>query len=658
MSITIVGLTDDNRLPGFFGETDYNAGLQSAGSIPLLLLLSGTMLVGTGSATPNQDVDFITSADDADGFYGPGSELAVQCYAALQIPGVSISAAPVPEAGGAAAATATITVSGSWTVGGTYTFRVDGIAVQVTAQSTDTVQTFAASIAAAVAATPHLSVTAAVGAGPAYTVTLTRKSKGARGNQGVLFQDVSAIPSGMTVTIAAGLVTTVAAGSNTQTLPQSVVNVASVGALAASGQVSLPALPAVLAYTGVQTAAATTVASGSNAVALSTFTGSGVLDVASTAGWPTSGTIYLPTFDAVLTYTGTAGGNSFTGVTTVSGSGSLATGNAVDGTLLTGVTTVSGSGALATGQSIYQLNPMTGGGTFFTGGTGVDSVATLLSSVIVGTQYDRIAPAQNDATNAEAWHTFVNNQAAPLVGLLEHLVFATNGTFSAATSLAQTDLNAERGQLLWQVNGETIPSAVAAVFAANRTSTEQGDPDAAYDGYPLPGVAPQTQKSDWPNTNTLIAALNDGVTPVTTNVGGQAYVVRSITTHSQDAFGNPQYTTLDTSDAVVPDFVRTTLRLYWTQVIKPANKRNGPDPGPTQRTAPAGVITPSAWTRFATAQLNILEAAPNLFITDVADNPVYSEWDAAAKRIMSVVPVVPAYNTHAIGVSVRGVETG
>lgn len=653
MSISIVGFADNIKLPGFFAETVYNAGLTTAGDLPLILLLSGTM-GGTGSATPNNDVKFITSSGDADTFFGPGYELAVQCYAALQIPGVAIWAAPVPEAGGAAAAAATITVSGTWTVGGTYTLRIDGVAVPVTAMSTDTIQTFATSIAAAVASNPHLSVTAAVGAGPAYTITLTRKSKGARGNQGVLFQDVSAIPSGMTVTIAGGSVTTVAAGSNTQALPQSVLNVASVAALATSGQVSIPALPAVLAYTGVQTGPATTVASGSNGVVLSTFTGSGTLDVASTAGWPISGTIYLPTFDAVLTYTGTSGGNSFTGVTTVSGSGTLATGNAVDGTLLTGVTTVSGSGTFVTGQVIYQLEPMTGGGTFFSGGTGVDSVTTLLGTVITTPQYDRIAPAQNDAVNAEAWHTFVNNQAAPLTGLLEHLVFATNSSFSAATTLAQTDLNAERAQLLWQVNGETIPSFVAAVFAANRCATEQADPDAAYDSYVLPGVAPQTQRADWPSTNTLIAALNDGITPVTTNESRQAYVVRSITTHSQDAFGNPQYTTLDTSDAVVPDYVRTTLRLYWTLVIKPANKRNGPDPGPTQRTAPAGMITPKQWTRFATQQLNILAAAPNLFITDVAGNPVYSEWDDAAKRIMSVVPVVPAANTHQVGVSIRG----
>ena len=80
---------------------------------------------------------------------------------------------------------------------------------------------------------------------------------------------------------------------------------------------------------------ATTVAAGSNGGEISTVASwsapsSGILDVASTTGFPTSGTLLIaatgPTV-GIVTYTGTSGGNSFTGCAYVSGSatGTVAT---------------------------------------------------------------------------------------------------------------------------------------------------------------------------------------------------------------------------------------------------------------------------------------------------------------------------------------------
>jgi hypothetical protein len=72
-----------------------------------------------------------------------------------------------------------------------------------------------------------------------------------------------------------------------------------------------------------------TVASGSNNVNISTFTGSGILNVLSTTGAPASGTLFVPALNAVITYTGTSGGNQYTGCTTTNGSGVLTTGQVV-----------------------------------------------------------------------------------------------------------------------------------------------------------------------------------------------------------------------------------------------------------------------------------------------------------------------------------------
>jgi hypothetical protein len=82
---------------------------------------------------------------------------------------------------------------------------------------------------------------------------------------------------------------------------------------------------------------ATTVAAGSNGVAVSTFAGAGTLNVASTLNWPaasisgTQGAIVVTgltggTGTATITYAGVTA-TTFTGCTTVSGSGTLATAN-------------------------------------------------------------------------------------------------------------------------------------------------------------------------------------------------------------------------------------------------------------------------------------------------------------------------------------------
>ncbi len=345
MTINIVGFPATAKVPGFYGQTVYGAGAITAADIPLKLLLMGNM-TSAGTSTPDSSIDAVLSATDADTYYGPGSELAIMCYGALQIPGVKLYAAPVAEGTNAVGATATITITGTWTAVGTFTYRICGIPVTGGIAATDTISIVADSIVAAINQNTHLPCTAAKGAATAYVVTLTMKSKGPRGNQGLLFQDTSLLPSGMTSTI--------------------------------------------------------------------------------------------------------AGGSSATG-----------------------------------GLKFFGATP----------GSVVDSVANVLA-LISTTQYDRIAAAEGDAVNAALIKAALNTQAGPTIGILGHCVMANNASLSASTSIAQTSINAERIEYLWYLNGETIPSFVAATFAAYRTAVEQTDPDAAYDGYVLPGVVPQCRRPD------------------------------------------------------------------------------------------------------------------------------------------------------------------
>ena len=117
-----------------------------------------------------------------------------------------------------------------------------------------------------------------------------------------------------------------------------------------------------------------TVAAGSNGVNTSTFAGSGVLNVntvtpATGPAFPSSGTLEVATgtSQAIITYTGTSGGNSFTGCTTIAGGGVLSTGGAVTSadhvyTFTTATTiawTTAGSGFAPTGLVFFDDNGAT-----------------------------------------------------------------------------------------------------------------------------------------------------------------------------------------------------------------------------------------------------------------------------------------------------------
>ena len=305
---------------------------------------------------------------------------------------------------------------------------------------------------------------------------------------------------------------------------------------------------------------------------------------------------------------------------------------------------------------------VTGGGISAGGGSGQENVTNILA-YIANAQYDRIALCQNDSTNLGRWLTQINNQAGPLTLLLQHVVAATNGTLTAATTLAQTTLNSQRFQMLWYLNSETHYSELAGVWAAIRTATEAVDPDAGAVyalGGPssvLPGVAPQSQRQDWPIHSVLVSALNNGVTPITTTPSGQAVMVRSITTHSLNG-SLPDYSCLDTSEAVVPDFVLRSLLVYWISTFQPSNPRSAPDLPVNAVPYPAGVGYPKLWS----AQANsILQAFGNgivqglnvpPIIYNVANNPVVSAFDPVANRIMSAVTVQPMPGDYQIGISV------
>ncbi len=295
-------------------------------------------------------------------------------------------------------------------------------------------------------------------------------------------------------------------------------------------------------------------------------------------------------------------------------------------------------------------------GVFLGNGTGTETYTNALQT-IVNRQFDRIALAANDAVSAAAWKTQLDTQAQVSSGLLQHALCASNDALTAAQSLAQTTLNDQRFQVLWELNAETHPSRIAAAQAALATLTEQSDPAASYDGVVLETVVPQSQSADWPTHSTLVSALNTGVTPLFTYGDGLARICRSITSHCLSA-SNPDYSTLDTAEARCPDYVLKDLKVYWVTTFQPANPRVQQNPSASDRRPPDGVAYPDLWSAHALGRLTDMAVGNNPgssppILINVGTSSVTSSYDPNAKRIMSAVNVNVAPANHQIGVSVR-----
>lgn len=191
--VTIIGFSSTDFVPGFVGETVLGAGPSTSGNAVFKLLLVGNK-TAQGAMVANSDVVRIYSENDAKAQAGPGSELHRMARAALRIPGIEIWLAAVTESAGSAA-TLTITFATTATSDGSFVYWFDGDRVEVAVSLGDTATAVGDKLVSQLSQKDFLSSTGVNGAG---TVTLTRKQKGPRGNQGEVYQDTSSKPGGMT----------------------------------------------------------------------------------------------------------------------------------------------------------------------------------------------------------------------------------------------------------------------------------------------------------------------------------------------------------------------------------------------------------------------------------------------------------------------------
>jgi phage tail sheath gpL-like len=290
------------------------------------------------------------------------------------------------------------------------------------------------------------------------------------------------------------------------------------------------------------------------------------------------------------------------------------------------------------------------------GGTGVGTadVTTLLTKLL-NQRYARIASSTNEAVNVALLETHVNTKADMLTLKLEQLVYGFSGTLPSSQTLATVTMNHQRAQLLWMRNADIHPAVVAAVKAAVRATTEGADPVPDYDGLLLPGIPPHAWADDAPLDSEQNAALNSGVTPIT-SYNGEAHVVRSITSYSLlgGVGGTPDFRTIDIGDAVMTDYAMLDLKLLYETEFRPGNKYVRADPLPGEADPPVNVGYPRLWNTAVYARMKAWFNSG--WIENPDANPPQSQFNKPAKAIESLVPLVVSRVQHQIRQIVR--QTG
>lgn len=280
-------------------------------------------------------------------------------------------------------------------------------------------------------------------------------------------------------------------------------------------------------------------------------------------------------------------------------------------------------------------------------GASTDDVTNTLD-VLDGQTFFTIAVAQIDSTNLGLVKTYNDDKATLGSQRYEHICFGQNGLKTTAVALTDA-INKERWSCAWQQGGENLPGELAASLAALRTQAEQLHPNPRYMGSVLLGISPQRALTDRPSegeTGVQQAALDDGITPVTTTDAGEAIAVRVITTKHLKTIGATTidfYGTLDVGDARSIDVFAEELQLAWLTEYGANNPYVDDDPAPGEPNRPTGVATPRTWNGYV----------KNIAGEKIADNwfsevSVDSEYDSSGKQILTTIQATPTPKNYRI----------
>jgi len=312
----------------------------------------------------------------------------------------------------------------------------------------------------------------------------------------------------------------------------------------------------------------------------------------------------------------------------------------LDKTLLpTGATVVAAGGTALSNGAIP-----------FASGAGTDTIATILAATAAA-RYDYTAWAMNEATSVDDIAAQAAVKAGPFGPGPENVIIGFHGTLANASTRSQV-MNQQLCQLVW-MEAIVHPSKLAAAMGAMRSVVEAapvndlGNPNARHDFTALVGIPTHRKPDHNPSRSQTDTALNTGVTPIVTQ-NTQAVVLRSITARSLNG-ALPDYNTLDTGDAVVPQRVREDHDVWWTTEHAVANPFCGPDL-PDNEMPGVGLSTPKLVLARVNSRLAEFKRA-NLIANDNDD--ATAAYNSTLKCIVTNIPCKVTKQNHQTATVIR-----
>jgi phage tail sheath gpL-like len=231
----------------------------------------------------------------------------------------------------------------------------------------------------------------------------------------------------------------------------------------------------------------------------------------------------------------------------------------------------------------------------FTGGSTEPDHTTALQSVS-GDTYDFLSPQCSNAdaqgtgasTNVARLKTHINQYNHGSEPKLQRGVIATTGVYATALAGAIAR-NEQVFEYLHCTNGQGLPCELAGAEMGQRMADVSIDPAMNRIGTVLPlYVGSADIIADKPTGPERTVALASGVSIVSYNKQREAIVVRPISSHSQDANGNPDRRCFDLSEVDGTYAVANDIEVALPQAFPKAKVSKDLDPG--DEPLPEGVV--------------------------------------------------------------------
>jgi phage tail sheath gpL-like len=290
--------------------------------------------------------------------------------------------------------------------------------------------------------------------------------------------------------------------------------------------------------------------------------------------------------------------------------------------------------------------------TYLAGGATSDDPQNAID-VMDGVRRRFLVAPYSDATQLAKFKSHIDAQDEPLIGNRKVFVSGSLDTVANTTTLA-IGLNFTRGQVAWLYNSDVPPSCLASSIAAYRAGEEQNDAATNFDGKNVAGMIPHWASSERPSASELDSALNNGVTPFASTRSGEVFIVRSVTTKSQDPNAKPDFRVLDTHKVAVPDFIAEDIELQIGDTFSGFKASQDPPEG---QTPPVGVVTPAMVKDLVYARLRFHETENGLLdsgsVDANIDGLVFELSKVADGRFNGVVPLDVIELAHQFASDIR-----